>query len=77
MAAVNYSISEDLKTTFNETFEGRNKSAIIAGLMREAIDRERLDRESREAIARILNRRRNAPVVPDERIQTARRSSRP
>lgn len=77
MATVNYSVPEDLKTAFNEAFTGRNKSAIIASLMREAIERERVDRESHEAIARILTRRRNAPVVSDERIRAARRSGRP
>lgn len=77
MATVNYSVPDSLKTTFNETFAGRNKSAIIAGLMREAIDRERVDHESRQAIARILNRRRSAPVVSDDRVRTGRRSGRP
>lgn len=77
MATVNYSVPDGLKATFNETFEGRNKSAIIAALMREAIDRERVDQESREAVTRILERRRHAPVVSEERIRAARLSGRP
>ena len=39
MATVNFSVPDDLKAAFNAAFEGRNKSAVIAGLMREAIER--------------------------------------
>ena len=50
MATVNFSVPEDVKNAFNDTFKNRNKSAIIADLMREAVERERDNPESRRAI---------------------------
>ncbi|MCZ0954692.1 MAG: hypothetical protein OXJ56_19145 [Rhodospirillaceae bacterium] len=66
-----------MKNAFNDTFKNRNKSAIIADLMREAVERERDNRESRRAIQRILRRRRTAPVVSDEEIRRLRIEGRP
>jgi metal-responsive CopG/Arc/MetJ family transcriptional regulator len=41
-STVNFSVPEDLKQAFNEAFAGENKSAVIARLMRQAIeDRQR------------------------------------
>lgn len=77
MATVNFSVPEDVKNDFNDTFKNRNKSAIIADLMREAVERERDNRESRRAIQRILRRRRTAPVVSDEEIHRLRIEGRP
>ena len=37
MATVNFSVPDDVREAFNETFKDRNKSAIIAELMREAV----------------------------------------
>ena len=72
MATVNFSVPDDVKEAFNEAFEGRNKSAVIADLMREAIERVRSGQRSREAIGRILERRRGRPVLSDEEIRAAR-----
>ena len=72
MATVNFSVPDDVKKAFNEAFEGRNKSAVIAGLMREAVDRVRSGERSREAIGRILERRRGRPVLSDEELRSAR-----
>jgi len=77
MATVNFSVPDDLKATFNATFEGQNKSAVIAGLMREAIERERRRRASVDAIDRILSRQRDAPKVSRARIAASRRKGRP
>ena len=78
MATINFSVPEDdVKKVFNETFKGRNKSAVITDLMREAVERDRLNRESRAAIGRILRRRRRAPVVADQRIRALRHLDRP
>ena len=77
MATVNFSVPEDVKNAFNETFKNRNKSAIIAELMREAVERERDDYESRRAIRRILRDRRYAPVMSDEEIRLLRIEGRP
>ena len=77
MATVNFSVPDDVKDAFNETFRGRNKSAVIADLMREAVERARRRERSREAVDRILERRRGRPVLSDEEIRRARRDGRP
>ena len=41
MAIVTFSIPRTIRDEFDATFSGRNKSAIIAELMRDAIERER------------------------------------
>ena len=77
MATVNFSVPDDVKDAFNETFRGRNKSAVIADLMREAVERARRRERSRVAIDRILERRRGRPALPDEDIRRTRRDGRP
>ena len=77
MATVNFSVPEDVKAAFNETFEGRNKSAVIAGLMREAVERVRRRQRGREAIERILHRRRRASAASDEELRSIREEGRP
>ena len=77
MATVNFSVPDDLKAAFNKTFEGYNKSAVVAALMREAIDREQAEREGKAAVGRILGRRSRAPVVSQARIRAARQNDRP
>jgi hypothetical protein len=41
MSTGNFSVPEDVKVSFNQTFEGQSKSAVIADLMREAVERAR------------------------------------
>ena len=77
MATVNFSVPNDVKDAFNETFKGRNKSAVVADLMREAVERARRRERSRVAIDRILERRRGRPALSDEEIRRARRDGRP
>lgn len=77
MATVNFSVPDDVKDAFNAAFEGHNKSAIIAGLMREAIERAERRRRSIEAIDRIVERRRAAPVLTEEAFRAARETGRP
>lgn len=77
MATVNFSVPDDVKDAFNEAFKGRNKSAVIADLMREAVERVRRREQSRVAIGRILERRGGRPVLSDEEIRRARHDGRP
>lgn len=77
MSTVNFSVPEEIKQAFNETFKGKNKSAIIAELMREAVERERRRRRHVAAIDRILERRQYAPAVTDDELRTARQQGRP
>ena len=77
MATVNFSIPDEVKEAFNETFKDQNKSAIIAGLMREAVERAQRKQRSHEAIASILERRKQAPTITEEEFLTVRDEGRP
>ncbi|HRO61017.1 MAG TPA: hypothetical protein PK177_17945 [Burkholderiaceae bacterium] len=76
VATVNFSVPDDLKEAFNAAFEGQNKSAIIAQLMREAIERAERRRVHVDAIDRILERRRRAPALSEENFRIARETGR-
>jgi hypothetical protein len=77
MATVNFSVPEDIKNAFNMLFEGQNKSAVIAELMREAVERVQSQQRSKEAYQRILERRQHAPRITEEQFRTAREEGRP
>jgi len=77
MATVNFSVPEDVKQAFNETFKGQNKSAIIADLMREAVERAQQRQRQSEAIDRILALRAQTEPVSAEAIRAAREEGRP
>ena len=77
MSTVNFSVPEEVKRSFNEAFEGQNKSAIIAELMREAVERAERRKRHRQAIARIVKRHKRAPTVTAEDIRAAREAGRP
>lgn len=79
MATVNYSVPDDVKEAFNKEFEGQNKSAIIADLMRKAVEDARVRDKRSKAIREILSfRERNKlPSVTDEEIRKIRDEGRP
>ncbi|MHB1532996.1 hypothetical protein [Acidithiobacillus sp.] len=77
MATVNFSVPDEVRKAFNTTFQGQNKSAIIATLMREAVERAQRKQHAQEAAARILERRRIAPVITDAEFRSARENGRP
>jgi metal-responsive CopG/Arc/MetJ family transcriptional regulator len=76
MPTVNFSVPEDIKNAFNSTFEGQNKSAVIAELMREAVERAQSQQRSKEAYQRILARRQSAPRVTEQQFRAAREEGR-
>ena len=77
MGTVNFSIPDEVKDSFNEAFAGQNKSAVIAELMREAVERVEARRRSGAAIGRILRRRDTAPARTDAALRRARAAGRP
>ena len=77
MPTVNFSVPEDVKDAFNTTFEGQNKSAVIADLMREAVERAQSRQQHSNAVERILARRANAPGITQTAFRTAREEGRP
>ena len=77
MATVNFSVPDDVKDAFNAAYQGQNKSAVIADLMREAVERAERKQRSHQAIARIVERRKHAPALTSEQIRAAREDGRP
>ena len=77
MATVNFSVPDDVKADFNRAFDGQNKSAVIADLMRKAVAEAKRHKQ-REALFRTLTQRRSQrPVLSDQRIRAARVAGRP
>ena len=77
MSTVNFSVPEDVKQVFNRTFKGRNKSAIIAGLMLEAVEQAQRRQRSQSAYLNILGRRKHSPTITEKRFRAAREKGRP
>ena len=77
MATVNFSVPDDIKAEFDRVFDGQNKSAVIADLMRKAVV-EVKRRKRREDIFRTLTQRRKKRLsISDEEIRAARITGRP
>jgi hypothetical protein len=77
MSTVNFSVPEDVKEAFNATFAGQNKSAVIADLMREAVQRAQRHQQHVDAVDRILARRKFAPSITEAEFRAAREEGRP
>ena len=76
MATVNFSVPDEVKEAFNQAFEGQNKSAIIAELMRRAVDEAERRRSRAAAIRRLGGRRGKRRAANDAAIRKARESGR-
>lgn len=76
MSTVNFSVPDEVKQVFNETFQGKNKSAIISDLMLEAVERARSKQRSQAAYLRIAERRQHAPAVTQAQLRIAREAVR-
>ena len=72
MPTVNFSVPEEVKAAFNTTFAKKNKSAIIAGLMMEAVEREKQRKRRSRAIDNILKLRAASPPISEEEFRAAR-----
>ncbi len=77
MATVNFSVPEDIKQAFQETFAHENKSAIIARLMHEAVETRRRQARRATAIDALLSLRRHQRPASAAEIEQARRDGRP
>ena len=77
MSTVNFSVPDDVKEAFNAAFAGQNKSAVIADLMREAVERAQQKTNSQAAYLRILERRKDAPSITEAQFRAAREEGRP
>jgi hypothetical protein len=77
VATVNFSVPDDVKKTFDRTFAGTNKSAIVAQLMRQAVEDRQRQKRRAQAIERLLRLRRSLKPVSDSAIRAARAKGRP
>ena len=77
MATVNFSVPVDVKNAFNKAFEGENKSAILAALMRQAVEERKRRKRRALAIGALLRLRRRIRPATDTAIGRARRKGRP
>ena len=57
MAIVNFSVPDEVKDAFNKTFNGQNKSAIIAELMKQAVAEAQRQQRRAQAIDALTERR--------------------
>jgi hypothetical protein len=72
MGTMNFSIPDDVKEAFNKAFDGENKSAIIANLMRRAVEERARDQRSRDFVERMRQIRARSRPVTEEEIRRAR-----
>ena len=77
MATVNFSVPSDVKAAFDKTFAGANKSAILARLMRQAVEERRRQRRRVRAIDRLLALRSKVGPVSGRAVRAARVKNRP
>src|SRR5258708_35077790 len=77
MATVNFSVPDEVKAEFDKAFGDRNKSSIIAELMRRAV-RERQLQIRRERLFRQLSSARvSRPSFTSEEVRRTRAAERP
>jgi len=77
ISTVNFSVPEEVKQAFNETFANENKSAIIARLMQQAVEERQRQQRRSAAIDALLEMRRAQRPVSDAEVAQARREGRP
>ena len=72
MGTMNFSIPDDVKDAFNKAFEGENKSAVVARLMRRAVEEKERNRRSQGFVERLREIRGRSRPVTDDEIRRAR-----
>lgn len=77
MATVNFSVPDEIKEAFNRAFASENKSAVIARLMREAVDEVERERQRQAAFRLLTEQRKRRPSMTDGGIRKAREDGRP
>lgn len=77
MATVNFSVPEKVKQAFNRTFKGENKSAVLARLMRQAVDERRRQKRRALAVDALLRLRGRTRRATNDAIRRERRMGRP
>lgn len=65
-------VPDEVKRAFNATFAGQNKSAVIARLMREAVEEEQRKQRRAEALERLEARKAKRPSLSRDELAAAR-----
>lgn len=76
MATVNYSVPDEVKVLFNAAFTGRNRSAVISELMRQAAEHELRLHRRQQAIDEVLEERDHLAPVARQAVEEALRELR-
>jgi len=76
MATVNFSVPDDIKTAFDRAFKDRNKSSIIADLMRRAVEESRVRQRRLELFHTLTTKRSKRPSTSAARTRVARLEAR-
>ncbi|MBA5865190.1 MAG: hypothetical protein GDA67_00670 [Nitrospira sp. CR1.3] len=77
MATVNFSVPPDVKEAFDKAFSGQNKSAVLAELMRQAVEERQRRRRRAKIVEKLLALRKRTKRVTDRAVRAARRHGRP
>lgn len=77
MATVNFSVPDEIKKAFQETFAKENRSAVIARLMQEAVEERKRQQRRAAAIDALLDLRKGQRPVSTAEAARARREGRP
>jgi len=77
MSTFNFSVPDDVKKAFNQTFKGENKSAVLTRLMRDAVEERNRQKQRMAAINAILHLRQKSHVTNNAEIKKAREIGRP
>jgi len=72
MATVTFSVPDDVRQLFNASFAGKNKSAVIAELMLQAVENQKKQEKRATAIERLLAKRKTKKPVTAKEIKAAR-----
>jgi hypothetical protein len=77
VATVNFSVPDEVKAEFDKTFGDRNKSAIVAELMRRAVREEHLRRRREKLFGKLTGARSRRPSITADDIRKTRSAGRP
>jgi predicted transcriptional regulator len=64
MATMNFSLPDELKARFDAAFIGENKSAVLAGLMDEAIERKQIQARRKAVLDQVRAWQESADAAP-------------
>jgi len=76
VAIVNFSVPDDVKKAFDRAFKSKNKSAVIADLMRRAVADAQRKKQRADLFRSLTEGRRRRPSATDEQIRSARAAGR-